>query len=116
VSQFIKHRREIEMFKNKIILVAVAMFLGMSGISFAASCGMSGTSDSGQAYAQNEKAGAKIVDAGNKSCPVLGGKVSGKDFYVYKGKRYGLCCPMCESTFKADPEKYAAIADKEVGK
>lgn len=55
-----------------------------------------------------------IVDVGNKICPVTGDKVNGKDFYEYKGKRYGLCCPMCSSIFASDPEKYSAIADKEV--
>ncbi len=55
-----------------------------------------------------------VVDAGNKICPVMGDKVSGKDYYDYNGKRYGLCCPMCPATFAKDPAKYAAIADKEV--
>ena len=56
----------------------------------------------------------QAVDVGNKICPVMGGKVSDENFYEYKGKRYGLCCPMCEAAFKADPKKYSAIADKEV--
>ncbi|MBF0217310.1 MAG: YHS domain-containing protein [Candidatus Omnitrophica bacterium] len=55
-----------------------------------------------------------VVDEGNKTCPVSGLKVGAKDFYTYKGKRYGLCCPMCSTAFSADPAKYAAIADKEV--
>jgi len=58
----------------------------------------------------------QAVDVGNKICPVMGEKVSGKDYYEYKGKRYGLCCPMCPATFASDPEKYSAIADKEVAK
>jgi YHS domain-containing protein len=53
-----------------------------------------------------KKAGTGIVDAGNKMCPVSGDKVSGKDFVTYKGKRYGLCCPMCKAPFLNDPEKY----------
>lgn len=52
--------------------------------------------------------GEKIVDVGNKFCPVSGDKVSGKHFVVYQGKRYGLCCPMCENKFKKNPEKYIA--------
>ena len=51
---------------------------------------------------------SEIVDAGNKFCPVSGDKVSGKFFVTYQGKRYGLCCPMCENKFKANPEKYIA--------
>ena len=55
-----------------------------------------------------------IVDAGNKLCPVSGDPVSGKDFVVYHWTRYGLCCPMCQKTFLANPEKYLAeLAVKE---
>jgi len=54
-----------------------------------------------------------VVDVGNKICPVMGGKVSGTNFYEYNGRRYGLCCPACEAAFKADPKKYSVIADKE---
>lgn len=73
---------------------------------------------SGAAYAAEKAAGQAaekqaIVDVGNKTCPVTGDPVDGKDFYVYKGKRYGLCCPMCTATFASDPEKYSAIAEKE---
>jgi len=55
-----------------------------------------------------------IVDAGNTVCPVSGDKVSGKHFVEYKGKRYALCCPLCEKDFKKDPEKF--IAQLEAGK
>lgn len=49
------------------------------------------------------------VDAGNKFCPVSGDEVSEKIEKVeYKGKRYGLCCPMCAKKFLKDPEKYLA--------
>jgi len=76
---------------------------------------------SGMAYAENRatlipagKNKTAVIDVGNKMCPVMGGKVNGKDFYEYNGKRYGLCCPMCIASFKADPKKYSAIADKEI--
>ncbi len=49
-----------------------------------------------------------IVDVGNKLCPVMDGPVNGKDFVVYEGKRYGLCCPGCDKTFLSDPVKYIA--------
>jgi len=49
-----------------------------------------------------------IVDVGNKYCPVMGGPIGGKDFVVYQGKRYGLCCPGCGKTFLSDPAKYLA--------
>lgn len=47
-----------------------------------------------------------VIDAGNKTCPVEGGPVNGKDFVVYKGVKYGLCCPGCDKAFLKDPEKY----------
>jgi YHS domain-containing protein len=34
--------------------------------------------------------------------------------YEYNGKIYNLCCPMCVKDFKKNPEKYSAIAEKEV--
>ena len=67
---------------------------------------------------------AKPVEVGNKICPVSGDKVpvpgekgamgDNPVKYEYKGKIYNLCCPMCVKDFKKDPEKYSAIADKEV--
>jgi YHS domain-containing protein len=61
-----------------------------------------------QAFASDETAQTAVVDAGNKICPVMGGPVNGKDFVVYEGKRYGLCCPGCEKAFLADPGQYVA--------
>ncbi len=67
---------------------------------------------------------ARSVEAGNKTCPVSGDKVPGPGVksdmgdqpikIVYKGKIYNLCCPMCIRDFKKNPDKYSAIADKEV--
>lgn len=53
-------------------------------------------------------ASAEVTDVGNTMCPVGGDKVSGTDFLVYEGKRYGLCCAMCEGKFKKNPQKYIA--------
>ncbi len=61
-----------------------------------------------QVLAADETAQAGIVDVGNKMCPVMDGPVNGKDFVVYEGKRYGLCCPGCDKTFLSDPAKYIA--------
>lgn len=47
-----------------------------------------------------------VVDAGNKSCPITGEPVSGKDFVTYEGVRYGLCCKSCDKMFLKDPNKY----------
>lgn len=66
---------------------------------------------------------AAPVEVGNKICPVSGEKIlapgAKSDMgeavqYEYNGKLYNLCCPMCIKDFKKDPDKYAAIADKEV--
>ncbi len=61
-----------------------------------------------QVVAADETAKTGIVDVGNKYCPVMGGPIGGKDFVVYQGKRYGLCCPGCGKTFLSDPAKYLA--------
>ncbi len=47
-----------------------------------------------------------VVEAGNKTCPISGEKVSGADFVIYDGKRYGLCCAGCKEMFLKDPDKY----------
>ncbi len=93
--------------RNMIRLVAVMVVVGffVSSAVYAASDKTPGST--------KQKASA-TADVGNKICPVSGQKVDGKNFYEYNGKRYGLCCPMCADTFKADPKKYSAIADKEV--
>ncbi len=54
-----------------------------------------------------------VAEIGNKFCPVSGDKVSGKHFVVYKGKRYALCCPMCEKDFKKNPAKYISKMKKQ---
>ena len=61
-----------------------------------------------QAFAAKETVQAGITDVGNKLCPVSGDPVSGKNFVTYHGKRYGLCCPMCEGPFLKNPKKYIA--------
>jgi len=33
---------------------------------------------------------------------------SDEHFVIHEGKRYGLCCPMCEKSFKRDSAKYIA--------
>jgi YHS domain-containing protein len=66
---------------------------------------------------------SNAVEVGNKICPVSGDKVPAPGEkgqmgspvkIMYKGRIYNLCCPMCVKDFKKNPEKYSAIADKEV--
>jgi YHS domain-containing protein len=56
------------------------------------------------------------VESINTVCPVSGEKVGGdmgKPVYVdYKGKKIGFCCRDCAKDFKKNPEKYAALAEK----
>ena len=60
----------------------------------------------------------KMVEVGNKICPVSGEKVEGKMGkgvpYAYNGKIYMMCCGMCNKDFDKDPAKYAKIAEDEV--
>ena len=58
---------------------------------------------------------SKLVDVGNKVCPVSGNTIGvmGPGIqHVYKGKIYHLCCPGCIASFDSDPEKYSKIAEK----
>lgn len=61
----------------------------------------------------------KFPNVGNKLCPVSGNTVDDGSMgeavkYVYNGKIYNLCCSMCVKDFKKNPEKYSAVAEKEV--
>lgn len=61
----------------------------------------------------------KLPNVGNKMCPVSGNPVDDGSMgeavkYVYNGKIYNLCCQMCVKDFKKNPEKYSAVAEKEV--
>ena len=60
-----------------------------------------------------------LPNVGNKMCPVSGNPVDDGTMgeavkYVYNGKIYNLCCQMCVKDFKKSPEKYSAVAEKEV--
>lgn len=83
---------------KKIITIAIVLALMMPGMV-------------SPLFAAN-KVEKGITDVGNKLCPVMGGPVNGKDFVVYEGKRYGLCCPGCDKTFLSDPKKYIAQAER----
>lgn len=60
-----------------------------------------------------------LPNVGNKLCPVSGNPIDDGSMgeavkYVYNGKIYNLCCQMCVKDFKKSPEKYSAVAEKEV--
>jgi len=93
--------------RNIIMLVAVVVMFGL----FTPEAVYAAPEEAAGSAQQEASA---VVDVGNKICPLTGENVDGKTFYVYKGKRYGLCCPQCGDNFAKDPETYAGIADKEV--
>jgi YHS domain-containing protein len=79
--------------------------------------------DDDMAQGQMNQESTKAIEVGNKICPVSGEKVPAPGEkgemgeavkYEYNGKIYNLCCPMCVKDFKKNPEKYSAIAEKEV--
>ncbi len=92
--------------KTEVVLAAVVIILGVSGLSFAASCCAAGhTEDPKAAPALNK---SEAVNAGNKICPVMGEKIDEKTkaTYEYEGKVYNFCCPGCIDEFKKDPGMY----------
>ena len=50
-------------------------------------------------------------DLTHAKCPVVGGKAMAGTSVDYKGGKVFFCCAGCDSTFKADPAKYAAKAN-----
>lgn len=40
------------------------------------------------------------------SCPVMGGAINKEVYADHNGMRIYFCCPGCDATFKADPDKY----------
>ena len=52
-----------------------------------------------------------------KMCIVSGEELGDDPVGVdYKGRNIGLCCKSCVKKFNANPEKYAAVFDKEMAK
>ena len=87
---------------NKVMIVTLGIVL--SSISLAGA----------QQAPTTVSASTQTVEVGNKICPVSGEKVGemGPPIkYTYNGKVYNLCCPMCNKSFKNNPEKYSKIAE-----
>ncbi|MCB9757003.1 MAG: TRASH domain-containing protein [Candidatus Omnitrophica bacterium] len=117
--------------KSKLIALSLAVVLSLSYSNYVlANEGQEhqmpdGTmmKDSDMAQGQMNQTSTKSVEVGNKICPVSGEKIPAPGEkgemgeavkYEYNGKIYNLCCPMCVKDFKKNPEKYSAIAEKEV--
>lgn len=122
--------------KSKLIILTAVTFLSLSGYLYAHE-GMK--HDEGMEEADHQKQSAmtasentttdmrvateedikNLPNVGNKICPVSGnpvddGKMGEAVKYVYNGKIYNLCCQMCVKDFKKNPEKFSAVAEKEV--
>jgi len=56
------------------------------------------------------------IDLKNEKCPIMGGKVSDKDWAVYNGYKIHFCCPNCEKPFMKDADKNLAklIKDQKI--
>ena len=117
--------------KSKLIALSLAAVLSLSYSNYVlANEGQAhqmpdGTmmKDDDMAQGQMNQESTKAIEVGNKICPVSGEKVPAPGEkgemgeavkYEYNGKIYNLCCPMCVKDFKKNPEKYSAIAEKEV--
>lgn len=47
--------------------------------------------------------------------PVCGKRINQNKAYVqlmYKGEMYYLCCPLCQSEFEKEPERYTGASNK----
>lgn len=51
---------------------------------------------------------APQVATGQRTCPVMGGRINPAVYTDHEGKRVYFCCPRCIDTFKKDPERYVA--------
>lgn len=57
---------------------------------------------------ENAVAETNTTEIFNAYCPVKGGEVDPETPTVeWNGKTWGFCCPGCDSTFLADPERYS---------
>jgi len=102
---------------KKILLIAVsALFiLGISNLSFAMMCA-SNSEYRQMAQTAKQAASEKVMNAGNKICPVSGEKIDekAKATYEYQGKIYNFCCPACIEIFKKNPQKYIDKVESEI--
>jgi len=83
----------------------------MAAVSVALTMALAGCQPKGETAAA-PPAAPQAVALANTTCPVMKGRAINPALTVdYKGKTYGMCCGICVSKFKADPEKYLAAAN-----
>ncbi len=111
--------------KVKVLLMGIGLILALSGLSLAVE---QVTETKAAEQKENVQAAPavtptetkveeenKLVEVGNKICPVSGEKVGQMGeiiTYENNGKVCNLCCKMCEKDFKKDPEKFSKIAEE----
>ena len=95
---------------KRLMAVTILCLFGLTSIALAEEGDMQRKGHKGdqqKAVSSSSTPGdAKVVNAGNKTCPISGNPVNGTDYVVYKGKRYGICCKGCDEQFLKNPEKY----------
>lgn len=96
-----------------IILVTMAVFFGITVLSFAQG---HAEHEHGATGAVEQAGPQKSIEVGNKICPVSGEKVNEKTkaTYEYEGKIYNFCCAMCIDQFQKDPAKYIKKVEAEL--
>jgi YHS domain-containing protein len=100
--------RRCKMNRRIIGVVVAAIFICSSAF---ATCGTCGVDEKSTGTAKT--AGVKV---NNTICPVTNDKVDMKNPVTveYKGEIYNLCCPMCVAEFNKNPDKYSAMAKKQL--
>ena len=96
--------------KSKLLVFTAVLVFGVSVYSFAAE--EAATTATENAAQENVQAATPMETAmdlamvNNKICPISGdkiGKMGETKVVEYNGKKYNLCCAMCEKDFMKDP-------------
>ena len=85
---------------KRIVAITTALLLVVSYVSSA------DEQHKNEKPAQQQQVQKQVEKFNNPICPIMGRKVNGKNFGVYKGVRYELCCGGCQKAFPKNPEKY----------
>ncbi len=99
--------------KTYLMIVAIALLTS----PYALAEGDEHHGDKGPMMEKMEPEASSAIAVANKVCPVSGEKVGGMGPAIkveHNGKIYNLCCSGCIDKFKADPDKYIKIVDKEM--
>jgi YHS domain-containing protein len=87
---------------NKILATATALSLTMA----LSACDPPRSPKSGEPKKPAPEQAEATKGKPQTTCPVMGGAINKSIYADHDGKRVYFCCPGCDGTFKADPEKY----------